>query len=1638
MFTRFKFPLKGIYKVKVYFLLLALIFITGAHGDPITQNELEDIKIIFSQFIRQDPNVLFVMDGSLSMADNFAGQQIGNWDTGARNDVIKSCNLFQNVNTNYARAHCMGNASGTNPCGSSACSGSQVGACERLEDFERLVSCIEDTYSSAIDINDVFTTVIPNACGGITVDPLTECTTNTERAHAAAAMEVYALQQANLVDDVAFPLNCAAAFCGGTDKSCNTSTERNNVESCLGESNSDPDRIQPTVEICTSGLLCSKGKYGSTRFDGVLSTIFDFLDADNSLDDLMCDDTDRLFDGVNSSISCMDFMYTPFRSVNEIAGDCSSGGPDQLPITGASDIDLIDVLTFSDAELLEIRFRSMIFSGSSATTSSSGFTGGTSQALENVWEFYDCREAGGRTPLANALGFDDNNSQSTGFRNDALSAFRNDLQTDLAALCRPQFVIVFSDGEDTRSGDCGELPGSCSSTPATTGNANRRSSVQAVSNLRTYYVRNPVTNGGEQIKKEILTFVIGIGVEDPQARRTLNAMALAGGTHTTGIIKHENPFGDMTRGVDINSLLPGGSAFDPFKTLARTDGLGTNPTNATLQGCLTPNEDLTSTAPNTGVHCHIGGEDIFFNAFFNTGDPFPAGQPFENNEFAFFVNSPEELSNALQDISGSLRGGAFSGVSPVAPQSAAFVGARDRILLLPFRPIVDKRFWQGRLALYGFVPEPPPPGNPPSGSRIVIRKPGPSDDITDLSTVDGLKIFNDDGTLNLNAQEFFWEAGKNLAELEITTDDNPRNLLTVETDPTFTDTSIVDTSNGNIRYIYKSTDNTIEFDKDNTVITPDYFGISNFDVADGAGNIPTFCADDNNPTLCKDDYTDPSSSTVDCSVTTDPDCQACVKECIRDRIIDFMSGNTEIEPGNDPIDDPLGISTTDDCPATGDGIIGCGCPDSDLGTGSFDQCSVRLGTIFNSVPTIVASPSPLFFDTGFQPFAIKYRNRAAAVYAGANDGFMHGFHAGNFVNPSIVCDPQDSCADSKNPFTNVKESVAFFNAGSGKEVMAFTTPSFFPDSTSSVSPDTPAANGTPEFRFGDFKSFITENQIQRSFFDGSTLAADVFIDGFSNNITKDSSICPDASATITSPDGLIDECGREWHTVLLAGLRNGGGVYTALDVTNFACSGGDVEKGFKTSDDKCDVVKEHITGDLDYPEHLWTLFEQDFGNTWSTPTIGRARLELGNGDFTDRWLLFVGGGLHPTDTDPTDGVSLGNGFYAIDIATGKIVFKFHPTNTVPSTIEDQPTNVSGIGVASDNNITKMTCDMAAKVGAFDINADGYIDIVLGGDTCGRLWEFDVSKPIVTNASVSQTGIDGNAEFEAEDWTGHILFCATGTDTECGDPTQIDNLPVADDGDEIDREPIFFDPTVVIDDIGRRHVILVNGNRRNLSDPEQSGKLYNFIDPFIPAFLGGASSSGATTIIAGTKFNSTNTIEIVEDTNNPGFFTTSTSAGFDPNGEFAVIFPDNVGTINGEKGIGTPIVIQRLIVFTTFAPPVSDPNNPCASVRGEGRVFSLDFLTGEPALARIPGAKPLLEDRGVSDSELESIVGLTAAEGVPAPAQLTFGSRGSVLVTIAFSGGPGDTGGEFGGGTFLVWELPPFATRTQTLYWEEIL
>jgi hypothetical protein len=1629
--------LKGkIYKVKILLALSLVFFVSGARGDDIIENQVEDLNILISQVVGGQPNVLILYDNSLSMGDNFGGSQVGNWDVDAtiltkpNSDPSKvvpgTCDSFQSLkdvtgaNANYAVAHCAGNAAGLNPCGSIACSASQTGTCQTPENFDRFLTCIESRYTNAI-VSSAYQQAVNPICGGLASDPRTQCDTDAERAQVASAIENITVKEANAADPANFPnLSCGATQCYGIgNESCNDPTAFANFTTCMDTS------LKPPPDTCTSGFNCSKPKYGTTRWDAVVSTFFQILDADNSLGELQCDDPEELFTGsfVDNTcnidpvsptprvVCCDQFMNTPFRDVSSIVK--GTGGNTLLPITNGGDIPLIDELTALDASEFNVRIRPMTFggggkndpppgalSGGGSCTGNNitgqpqgGFAGGSIQDFSNIWKFFRDRRVGGRSPLANAIGFDDDNSSSSTISQDVLDSFRVELQTDPACQCRAEFMIVVTGGLDNCSGDC-SLPGtseSCSTNASgvpllVTGFSNMRSSIQATSNLRTYYARHPVTNNNncpDPIKKEVLTFVVGMGVKSLSAVRTLNAMALAGGTHTTGIIKHVDPEGVLVGDVEPLTVLPG-AGDQVFRDFGTVLGINTDPSGAQLQDCLIPDEN---------GHCIFQGTNVFDNNFFQTGGPLDS--TVAGDSFAFFVNDPSELIDALEKIFEFIGNFPTSGVAPTAPTSSASVAVSDRILLANLTPNPPERLWQGRLALYGFVDE---PGNP--GSKVVIRKPDPGADLTDPAVVDAHRIFNNRGILNANARQFFWDAGKLLTERDISTD--PRHLYTVtRTDASTIHEEIDPATLEVLRLRYEGAK--ADFNLSNTDLDLAQFGISDADVTDP---IPTFCA-----AAPPDGYTDCSA---DCPVDAltgnlvtpvSDDCKTCVENCIRDKTIDYMTGNTKIFP----LGDPLGSPTTGGQAADS---MGYGCPDLSDGDTSNDfytHCQIKLGDIFHSTPVLVGSPSPLFFDVGFQLFASKFKDRSAAVYVGANDGFMHAFHGGELV--SIPAN-----GTVTNPFNLHEESIPFFSPGTGVELFGFAPPSFLPDSISDNGPESPSGVTPPDYRFGDLKTFVAEKDEERSFFDGSALVADIFVDGYPNGIPEDASVC---SGAIGSPDGNIDACGREWHTLLISGYRNGGGAYTALDVTNVQCAGG--------VGTDCSIIGKHLTSGPDYPTHLWTLYDHDFGNTWSEPTVGRVRMttkdDLGADVTVDRWVMFVGGGMDPLDTDPTDGVNFGDAFYAIDIPTGKIIFKFNPDDPIPA----DSTNLT-----NDSDLAKMTCDMSARVGVFDLNADGYMDVAYAGDTCGRLWRFDISLPIVAD-SLSQTGLRGDADITAPNWTGDIAFCATADMSQCDDPTTIPVDPIT---FVSQRMPIFFAPTAVFDDLGQVHIIFITGNRRNPTSTTQFGKLYNFIDTYIPAFLAGGSPVPMTTKTEA-DFDAGQIIDIVPLAGVTNQFTTEGGTTVNNQGEFIVRFPDNIDTSGdsnvespmGEKGFGTPVVIERVLLFTTFAPS-PETANVCAAGAGEGRLFALDYLSGEPALARVPGAESLL---GGDANQQAATAGKTVAFGMPTPAQLTFGARGSVIMTVAFSGSAAA-----GGANFLVLELPQLATRTQTLFWEELL
>src|SRR3990170_4068012 len=377
-------------------------------------------------------------------------------------------------------------------------------------------------------------------------------------------------------------------------------------------------RIQPSSTVCANGILCSKGIFGSTRMDMTEAAIFDLLDANDSLATKMCDDPNMLFGdssldedtNPDSVITCQEFMYTPFRDVGVIA---------------------------------------------------------------KVWKRVRGKKAGGRSPMALALGFDDSNRSSDAapkVKEDALNTYLIELKTDIGISCRSEFIILITDGGDNCSGDP-TLSGSagadtgcvspCLPNPSVTGNANRRSSIQASSNARTFYARNPVANGnfpGQEFPKEILIFVIGIGVNDPEDVRALNGVALTGGTHTKGIIKHIDASGNFVGNVDIDDIITNdffSGLPAVFKNIAKATDIATDPSGAQLEGCRMSDPNVPD--ENNGV-CSYQGTDVFNNTYFNTSVHLTIGSTTVGESFAFFVSTPEEFVAALQSISGFLQ--AFS------------------------------------------------------------------------------------------------------------------------------------------------------------------------------------------------------------------------------------------------------------------------------------------------------------------------------------------------------------------------------------------------------------------------------------------------------------------------------------------------------------------------------------------------------------------------------------------------------------------------------------------------------------------------------------------------------------------------------------------------------------------------------------------------------------------------------------------------------------------------------------------------------------------------------------------------------------------------------------------------------------------
>ncbi len=1120
---------------------------------------------------------------------------------------------------------------------------------------------------------------------------------------------------------------------------------------------------------------------------------------------------------------------------------------------------------------------------------------------------------------------------------DALAAFNDFMQNDSSLSCRQQFTVLLATNQaqsntidpkltshslrlDRRTQIYpyeNVIPNNERINSGSLSLQSSNSSLQAVSNLRTKFVRDPVIINGEPVPKEIFTFVVDVsGLSKPTYLQQL--MALTGGTHNSGLIRHDGPGGISVGSIDADSVLPSHVTGYKRTMLAKVAEGGEKLECISNDGSHKNNSNINASYYGA---CNFDSGKVFGVDYHIQGDERTSIRL--NSSFAFSSDA-SNLSNTLVSIINSIKQFTVTNTPPVIP-GVAKPELQDRVYLTVSQPadITQRHLWQGRLAQYRYE------------NGVVKSKNGGT--VVSIGTGGQLD--------QVHASNYVWEAGNQLSLRDIrdiSSGGDPRKVITVLEDP--------------IDGLYGGA---IE-DIDNSLIPSD-FGITADDVS--RYGPPHGC----------------SGSDV----------------CLKDKIISFLQGNTGIFYDRSDADtDPFGDL--------------CGSGDT---PGKPGQCELRLGGIFHSEPKVVGSPSQLFQGINFQAFRNNYNERPAVVYVGGNDGGLHAFHAGNYDT-----------------------SEHKYDDGTGKELFFYVPPTFlrsplrvgdgdsFSDGsiiiTNSLGDDILSLmidgddftvggrlTSIQDIKYGKIKDFVLDSPVFQenyAFFDGTPTIKDVFIDGYWNGI----------GALPTIP-GQIES--GEWHTILVSGFRNGGSGITALDITNPPSESG------------------VAIGSLPYPVHLWTFTDEDMGNSWSSPVIAKVRLDASDRT-ADRWVVFVGGGIDPDATN-IGSVNEGNAFYAIDLPTGKLLYKFHPTrsqNNTDSSIETVITLTE-----FNSHRSRMVCELASDPGVFDTNADGYADEVYIGDTCGQLWKFDVSQPLTTGDSIGDTGVsldsankvdDRSGDIAAGDWTGRVVFCAdcdsTSTGTDYTDPTEdIKQKPA--------HSPIYYPPVLVPDFNGDIHVVFQTGDRRypTSNDANSNGRLYSvksssFISTdTLQTLLSGPISDTIPTertigFFREVRLQNTGgdigVSEIVDiDSGNP--------AGL-LSGNFVVKYPGAY-----EKGVGTPFVSNRVLTFTSYDPTIQQSSGSICeqSSIGRSRLYQLNYATGEGAIIiqpSNPNAPP------------QSTAGMDIGGGIPSTPNVSLTDNGGLLLGISTSGGGA---GEAVNSEYSSVELPSLSTSVREVFWQEI-
>ncbi|MBW2460990.1 MAG: hypothetical protein JRH11_05045 [Deltaproteobacteria bacterium] len=331
-----------------------------------------------------------------------------------------------------------------------------------------------------------------------------------------------------------------------------------------------------------------------------------------------------------------------------------------------------------------------------------------------------------------------------------------------------------------------------------------------------------------------------------------------------------------------------------------------------------------------------------------------------------------------------------------------------------------------------------------------------------------------------------------------------------------------------------------------------------------------------------------------------------------------------------------------------------------------DRIANRLGDVYHSSPQVVGAPTLDRSDEAFNLFRRtgNVLARPTVVYVGSNDGILHAFAAESHDVDAVCADSREAATDCDHDAYDSSNEIE-----AGEELWGF----------------------VPPMVLERLKDATTAHQWT---VDATPMVKDVYY-------------AREVGATPTA---------TEYHTVLVAGLRNGGSGVFALDVTDPATQASGSSDG-----------DHHFAP----PKFLWQFTDANMGPTYGNPAIAQVLVDE-SGTLVSRAVAIIPGGLGaPTGAatavliadqlpDSISGVpsprlqrrdhnTVGRSLYVVDIATGRLLAEFDSTTLTAPMVGAAAAFPGGVGQIADR--------------AFMTDADGVI------------WRLDLSDSDPANWSV---------------------------------------------------------------------------------------------------------------------------------------------------------------------------------------------------------------------------------------------------------------------------------------------------------------